>query len=108
MVANAKMTPEETLNDLLGQHIGDDAPKAMVQPVEKKPKAVAKKPAPAPVAQQTHKLSIMLTHEDYLAMQMYKSVRGPATGERSLQDIGLNAIRCYTSAYSNAARSCFS
>lgn len=108
MVANARMTPDETLESMLGGRIEPkpDA-KRKTATAASKPKD-RQKPAVPQSDQECHKVSIMVPHDVYLAMHLHKTVQGAARGENSLQDIGLNAIRQYVGGYTDVARSLLS
>lgn len=108
MVAKARMTPDETLESMLGGNIEPKpSPDAMQQGLQPSKTSTSFKPVPLSSGE-SHKLSITVPHEVYLAMQLHKSAKGAALGEKSLQDIGLNAIRQYVGGYTDVARSLLS
>ena len=120
MAAKAKTTPDAMLADALGnaaRKAGDgertadsperkDSPEAEAgAPAASARKARSATPAPktaasaangpAPASDAVHKLQIIIPAELYTAMQLHKCRHGREKGEKSLKDVGINAITAY-------------
>lgn len=102
------MTPDETLESMLGGSMNPKPTPKTEQRRSQPSKTTAPQKLSHPSTGESHKLSITVPHDVYLAMQLHKSAKGAALGEKSLQDIGLNAIKQYVGGYTDVARSLLS